>query len=241
MNDFHQHSRFFIDRVNTASGYFLVGGSEIQHIRVKRLEKGGNIIGLDGKGVEYYGEVEATHRDEVICRILEVKKHPQPRCKINLCLSVLKPGPMSMAVEKAVELGVWGIIPIKAERSQRRLYANEAGRLQRIALAAMKQSGQVFLPKVSVSMSLAEFLAMPKGTHRLLYADAQGEGILQANRIANKIFLCIGPEGGFSEAEIEALQENEGTPVSLGRRRLRSETAAMTALAVLQLKNSEKI
>jgi len=236
MNDSH-HNRFIIDSIDSAPPQeFSISGEEFQHLRVKRLKKGDIVIGLDGEGSELTGELTEIAKRKAVFRIIQAEKHFEPEIKISFGLSILKPGPMSFAVEKAVELGVWDIIPLEAARCRRKITSAEIQRLQRIAASAMKQSGGFFLPQVHHYEEFCEILMKRYESHQIIYADPAGESILRIAIQFNRVLLLIGPEGGFTKEEIKLIQDYKGTPGSLGKSRLRSETAAIAALAALQLK-----
>ncbi len=236
MNDSH-HNRFIIDPIKDGLAQeFSLSGEELQHLRVKRLKKGDIVTGLDGKGNELRGELTEIDKRQAVFRIIEGKVHFPPDIKISLGLSIIKPGAMALVVEKTVELGVWDVIPLMAARCRRKLSDAEIGRLQRIAASAMKQSGGFFLPKIHPPEEMGEIMQKRSDSHQIIYADPLGKSIFKTKFKGNMILILIGPEGGFTKEEIKLLQDYDGTPECLGKTRLRSETAAITGLAALQLK-----
>jgi 16S rRNA (uracil1498-N3)-methyltransferase len=157
---------------------------------------------------------------------------------------------MDLVVQKATELGVSGIVPLFTERSVVRLGAQQAERKlnhwRAIAIAACEQSGRNRLPNVAPPVSLAEVLrsgadheggASGAGVHnmRLLLSPAATARIDTLPRPATSVTVLIGPEGGLTNAEQEAAVAAGFLPVRLGPRVLRTETAAIAALTVLQL------
>jgi 16S rRNA (uracil1498-N3)-methyltransferase len=143
------------------------------------------------------------------------------------------PSRFDYLVEKATEIGVVRIVPLVTERTIPRHAKTE--RWQKLCVAAMKQSGRSVLPEVRQPQPLREFISSCGGDALKLIPHEQAEISLSHSRIPGDgpAVVCIGPEGGFSDEEIAIAQEAGFQPVSLGTRRLRTETAAIVACAIV--------
>lgn len=208
----------------------VVEGEEAHHLsRVLRLRVGERFVAFDGSGAEVVAEVLATGAT-VQARVLETR-HPAVEApdEVTLYLALVKGERFDWAVEKATELGVARIVPLETERTEVR-DPGEARRRrwQRLAASAAAQSGRTRVPEVAAPQGLAEALAAAPRPAVLL---APGGGAFP-DRAAS---VFIGPEGGFSEAELQAA---EGVRIAgLGPRILRVETAALAALSLLLLRD----
>jgi 16S rRNA (uracil1498-N3)-methyltransferase len=137
-------------------------------------------------------------------------------------------------VEKCTELGVFSIAPLITERTIAR--GARSDRWHKIALAAMKQSGRSLLPAILQPVAFQEFLqSLEPGSDRLIAHEAVSSPTLTVHtaQLRPRAYVCIGPEGGFSEGEIREALKAGFTTVGMGRRRLRTETAAIVAVAHL--------
>ena len=233
-----RHNRFFVPPGKIVENMFSIAGEEFNHAKVKRLKVGAMVTAVDGAGTEYFGDVSSLSKDRIVCRIIRTVKHSPPPLKIHLGIGVIRPGPMSIAVEKAVEAGVWRIIPIETDNSERKLSAQDIPRLNRIAVSAMKQSGGAYLPEVAPIIPVKQLISAWLEAGMILFADMEGKSLLSVKIGEGDVLILIGPEGGFSQKEIEYLQEIGGYSVSLGARRFRTETAAIVSVAGLMLNNA---
>lgn len=146
---------------------------------------------------------------------------------------------MDIAIQKAVELGVKRIIPIKTERSVVKLDEDKAKKRvthwQNIAIAACEQSGRAFVPQVEPPVALSTLLAKPctAGTLRITLDPLADKKLADLSKPAGEIQLLIGAEGGLSANEITLASQHGFTGVLLGKRILRTETAPLAAIAVM--------
>jgi len=215
-------------------------GTAANHIsRVLRLRAGASLILFDDAGGEYAAIIDAFTRDAVRVTVgdfLPVDRESPLR--VTLAQGVSRGERMDVVVQKATELGVKRIVPILAERTVVRLNAGQAANRLRhwraIAIAACEQCGRNKLPEVAAPMSLQEFLVSdyPEGLRLVLSPQAT----LRARDLpaSSAATLLIGPEGGLSDAEQAAALAAQFAGLSLGQRILRTETAALAALAVIQ-------
>ena len=215
-------------------------GTAAGHIaRVLRLRVGEQLILFDDAGGEYAAIVDAFTRDTVrvaVGEYLDVNR--ESALHVTLAQGISRGERMDVVVQKATELGVKRIVPVLAERTVVRLNdAQAANRLRHwraIAIAACEQCGRNRLPEITSPMSLQEFLVSdyPAGLRLMLNPS----GGLRARELpaSAAATLLIGPEGGLSDAEQAAALAAQFRGMVLGPRILRTETAALAALAVIQ-------
>jgi 16S rRNA (uracil1498-N3)-methyltransferase len=222
---------------NIGSDVLRIEGDEAHHLsRVMRMERGETLRVVDGMGTAYSVTISDIRHETVICAINA--RHPrqnEPLVDVTLAVAVLKNGSrFDVMVEKATELGISAIVPLVTARSIPQRARPE--RWQRIARAAMKQCGRCVLPRVADPLPLIRLLQQDhSGVDRLILHEAATEPLRAAAEVspASKILVAVGPEGGFSEEEILQAVHAGFRAASLGPRRLRTETAAMTAAAIL--------
>ena len=200
--------------------------------KVLRLRPGDEIIAVDGKGTAARLCLTRAGRRDVRGSVLSLQKDlGEPKIQLTIGLSLLKQrARFETFLEKAVELGVWEIQPLIAARTETATWRHE--RAQSIMIGAMKQCRRSRLPQLQRPMSFRDVLSTNSW---VAYAQA-GVAITELLRPPPKqLQVLVGPEGGFSEAEIAMASESNSTLVRLGPRRLRSETAAIAACAAVML------
>jgi 16S rRNA (uracil1498-N3)-methyltransferase len=232
--------RWIADTWNDATA--ALHGDQAQHLsRVLRAQPGMEFDVIAG-GRAWLARIASIDRDSVQFTLLQ-ELETAPALPVTLLLSVFKFDRMEWAIEKAVELGCSRIVPIIAERTEKHL-AQAAGkrveRWRRLALEAAKQSRRSDLPEISDPARLAAMLAAAEqtGPLRILLSETEEDHpllrILQENaNPARGITLAIGPEGGWTAAEIALFVRGGWQSASLGPRILRVETAVIAALAIV--------
>lgn len=229
---------FLVNRNDVHGMTLILRDDEANHLaRVLRKRVGDHIYATDGVDTMYEAAIVRIERDEIECDIVDAKKNVnEPKLEIALAVALLKnPSRTDFLVEKAVELGVRTIIPMLTERT---IPAHEKhARLEKISLAAMKQCGRCYLPKITDLMEFSILVNHAQGyTLRLIPHEKTEQSqfvgsVMQHHENVKSVLLMIGPEGGFTEQEIELATANQFIPISLGPRRLRTETAAISALS----------
>ena len=224
----------------------VITGEDVNHIKnVLRMKIGEEIAvsnGVDGR--EYRCEVAQFLSDEVVCKLRFIKENDvELPAQVYLFQGLPKADKMELIIQKAVELGVYSVIPVATRRSIVKLDDKKAAakqnRWQGIAEAAAKQSKRKIIPKIEKVMSFAEALEMAKELevrlipYELAEDMSHTKEIIERIREGQKIAIFIGPEGGFDETEIALASEVGVEPITLGKRILRTETAGMTVLAWL--------
>jgi 16S rRNA (uracil1498-N3)-methyltransferase len=213
-----------------------ITGDEFSHMtHVMRMREGDAIQVVDGNGNSYEALITSITRQAATCRITaHAQRLHEPARAVTLGAGMLKnPSRFDYLVEKAAEIGVVRIVPLLTERTIPRHAKTE--RWQKLCVAAMKQSRRCVLPEVRQPQPFREFISSCGGGALKLIPHEQAEIPLTPSRISGDgpAVVCIGPEGGFSDEEVAMAQEAGFQPVSLGARRLRTETAALVACAIV--------
>lgn len=211
---------------------------EARHARaVLRAEPGEEIVVVDGEGGWYRVEIDDIDSNQGVGTIQERREEVgEPEINVTVALGVLKKrSRFETFVEKAVELGVRRIVPLRARHSETDTVRTD--RLRKVMIAALKQCRRSRLPTLTEPQSLDALLQEPNCECRLLCHDQANAGpILHAvSDTVNEVLALIGPEGGFSSSEVETALAAGCTPVSLGNRRLRAETAGLATLNAILL------
>jgi len=230
---------YYVDPGQVGSDRLRLRGGEYHHaVRVRRCRVGDHLTVVDGEGHFYAGPVVRLDQDELIVRIEErCEKFGEPRLCITLGLSLLKGAHGEWVVDKGTELGVSIFQPVVAQRCVGRS-SLRTDRWRDKALAAMKQSGRSCWPVVEPVRSLQQVLTAAAGRLVLMAHDedvASAEVIGRRLAASTSVILLIGPEGGFTAEEVMAAREAGALILGLGARRLRSETAALTAVSKVMM------
>jgi len=211
---------------------------ETHHLAtVLRIREGDEFFVTDGFGKLFRCRLEKGRSEYASASIIsEEESISQPTIRICLAMGILKNKQMEIALDWSTQLGIVEFVPLLANFSEHEMGTEGAylERFQKIAIRAIKQSKSVWLPEISEKSSLAEFLKFrAKDFDGLLYADISGVPSLPKRMAVpeTKLAIIIGPEGGLSSAEQAELTEYGAIPFSLGHARLRSETAAVLAVA----------
>jgi 16S rRNA (uracil1498-N3)-methyltransferase len=195
---------------------------------------------FDGSGGEYEASVHSLDSQRML---LDVGRHlPVEReSPLSTCIvQALSSGErMAFTLEKCVELGATRFQPIESERSVVRLQDERAQRRQQhwqqVVIAACEQCGRNTVPAVEESLEFVRWIAqLPPHVLGLVLAPGAGMPLARIAAPAQELLVAVGPEGGFTEVELDLLVRRGFAPVSLGPRTLRTETAAAAALAALQ-------
>lgn len=215
-----------------------IEGDEFAHLtHVMRRKVHDTIMVVDGIGNAYEATIAGITKREAECTIqARHRQLHEPDTDITLGVAVLKNASnFDFLLEKCTELGVRTIVPLHTNRTIPSHAKTE--RWQKLALAAMKQSGRCFLPIVLELTPLATFLANTSAVSLKLIPHEKTESprirqLLQGGS-HSAYAACIGPEGGFTDEEINSAVQHGYSPVTLGKRRLRTETAAIVTVAAL--------
>ena len=236
-------AQFLIQKDKISNGCTILEGEEAHHAKdVFRLKEGDEIRLFDGEGHGWKGLIQVLHKSSIQIQGLSEYSDKNSTPTIILAQSLLPRDSMDWVVEKATELGVSEIQPLFTERCQIKL--NEAKKelkakhWQKTALSACKQSGRLTLPQVQEPIGFRELLD-GLSCYTLVVAANPGKtaqdlkAALSESSNLKSILIVIGPEGGFSEGEIQALKDRGAKEVQFNSNILRSETASVYLLSVL--------
>ncbi len=233
--------RVFVEAALAEGAQIAAGGAAAAHMtRVLRLGRGDRVTLFNGDGGDYPAEILAIRGSRVQIAVLQrVPARPESPLAVTLVQGIARGDRMDLIVQKATELGAAAIQPVVTTRSVVRLDARTAQRKlahwRGIVIAACEQCGRAQLPEISAPLPLPEWLARPAAAARRLQLAVDSERPLgPAAAGAAVIELLIGPEGGLDEDERHSAANAGFRGCSIGPRVLRTETAALAALTVLQ-------
>jgi 16S rRNA (uracil1498-N3)-methyltransferase len=237
--------RFFVPKVDIQGQRGVVAGPELQHLRrVLRLTQGDRITVFDDAGGEHDAVIRSFSSEGAVIEIIRsYDADRESTLDLTLALGLTKGDKMDFVVEKATELGVQTIVPFVSTyavpKLNERKIAARSERWQKIALNAAKQCGRTQIPKVLPLCRFEELLGQARpDTLKLCFWEKETEKSLrplyEQRGIIKAALIVIGPEGGLSAGEAALATENGFYVVSLGRRILRAETAAITAVSLAQ-------
>lgn len=231
--------RVFVDAPLAAGSSQILANETAHHLRtVLRIKPGQSLQVFNGKGGYFDANITACNKKQVS---IELGQHHEVDNESPLAITLLqgisRGQKMDLAMQKAVELGVTRVIPVNCCHTGVKLEQDKAGKRrdhwQKIAINACEQCGRNTVPDVDLPQDFNEALAaQPEGLKIILH-PADGVS-LQSLDPPHHVILLVGPEGGFSETEIEQARKAAFQSVTLGPRVLRTETAAMAALAACQ-------
>ncbi|MFH1213328.1 MAG: RsmE family RNA methyltransferase [Candidatus Neomarinimicrobiota bacterium] len=226
--------QFYIPSERIIDGQFFLEGDEFRHCcRVLRKNAGEKIDIFNGYGRRWSAQIDSIDRNQAKCRILD-EYPPQPRLQPEIILGVglLKSNLIDEIVVNATALGVTDVVPLLSVHAVKNKI-NRA-RLQKLTVTALKQSGLAWISRIHECLSLAEWFDLVRPVPLKMIAEQFDS--LALNRVASlasasQVAVMIGPEGGFSESEMEQARQVGFTAVNIFPYRLRTELAATVAIA----------
>lgn len=236
---------FFVTPGQVREDKIYIEGSDVNHIKnVLRMKIGEELQVSDGNNKQYLCEILAMDAEEVCVSVKEeLERDTELPSKIYLFQGLPKGDKMELIVQKAVELGVYEVIPVATKRAVVKLDEKKATkkteRWNGIAESGAKQSGRNVIPKVTQVMSYKEAMQYAKKLDVVLIPYELAEGMEETRRIVEgiepgqSVGVFIGPEGGFEAEEVAYALEQGAMAVTLGKRILRTETAGLTTLSIL--------
>jgi 16S rRNA (uracil1498-N3)-methyltransferase len=235
---------FFTPDIDTAAKAYMLSEDESKHcIRVLRLKNGDNIVLIDGRGGKYRAVIADDHAKRCVVTITQCELE-QRRAPFYLHLAIAPTknnDRLEWFVEKATEIGIDEISLIDCAHNERSTVKTE--RIEKVAISAIKQSLKAHLPKVNELLSFEQFLKHTSNFTGQKFIAHCNEALLQKqhlNRLYKKqsdALVLIGPEGDFSVEEVKKALSQGFQEISLGSSRLRTETAALYAVAALNMAN----
>lgn len=232
--------RFFVAMPLAVNTTLRLDAEVSHHIsRVLRLKESDLIYLFNNTGAEYSASIENIARKHVTVNIINIKHEEfESPLKINLGQVISKGEKIELVIQKATELGVQSITILYSERSliqpARDRMESKMDHWQKVAQAACSQCWRNVVPIINPTQELATWITQNQDPQKLLLSPVANGQRLRDLQISNPVSILIGPEGGFSETEIALAIRHKFTPISLGPRILRTETAALAAIAILQ-------
>ena len=237
--------QFFAEHSWIGKDQISLSGSDVNHMKnVLRMKPGEDVRICDGSGKTYLCCVNRYEEGRAVLDVFRtLDSDTELPSRIWLFQGLPKGDKMEWIVQKAVELGVYTVVPFAAKRSVVKLDEKKAARKQErwqaIAKSAAEQSGRGIVPKIRSVRTFEQALELASELDVILIPYELEEGMEGTVRMIRKIRpgesvgVFIGPEGGFEEAEVERAREAGASRISLGKRILRTETAGLTALSIL--------
>jgi 16S rRNA (uracil1498-N3)-methyltransferase len=240
--------RFYLPPVECRRNPLTLLEREAHHaLNVLRLRARERVVVLNGAGDEYLCEVLETGRQGVTLNLLHKHNIPPPPFQVTLAQAVTRGKSMETILQKATELGAHRISPILSERTVAHLdtetAASRVEKWERTAIEAIKQCGSAWLPRVDTPLTPQAFLARAEKFELTLIASLQDGARhprdhfesfrVEKNRAPTSVCVWVGPEGDFTPAEVNAIRAAGALPITLGLQVLRSETAAIYCLSVI--------
>jgi 16S rRNA (uracil1498-N3)-methyltransferase len=227
--------RIFVDALAPT---VTVTGDEFHHsVRVVRVRAGEEVEVFDKAGKVARGTVESLERDQAVIRVDEELPSRESKLAIHLAMSIIQLEKFELVLQKATELGVKSFIPLVTGRIElrRERYAGKLERWNKIVFEAVKQSGRSAVPAIEEPKAFEEVIARP-GIKLLFDADQPAS---QWPPSLDAVTIFIGPEGGWSDDELAAARSHGCVFARMGPRRLRAETAAIVACAVVAARSGD--
>ena len=236
---------FYVNPKRVRAGDLVFEQDEAHHLfRVLRKKKGDVVWAVDGEGGAYEVKLVSVSGTRAIGKIIKTRRRfREPVAEVTLAQGVLKGDRFDWLVEKTTEIGIRKIIPMLTETSETVAGPQKLARWKRVALAALKQSGRSILPEITPAKNLKQVLALGATCHyRFIAHSGPGSSPMRIARenhplTTSRAFIIVGPEGGFTEKEIQQARDNGFKVITLGPRRLRAETSGilLTALVLSQM------
>lgn len=236
---------FFVTPDQVSGQNVYIEGSDVNHMKnVLRMKVGEEVEISDGNNHRYLCSIESFEAESVVLQIEEeLNVDTELPSKIYLFQGLPKSDKMELIIQKAVELGVYEVIPVVTKRAVVKLDAKKAdkkvSRWKEIARSAAKQSGRGMVPDVAPVVDYKTALKQAKELDVVLIPYELAEGmeatrkVIEAIRPGQSVGIFIGPEGGFEKEEVMLALSEGAKEITLGKRILRTETAGLTTLSIL--------
>lgn len=214
---------------------FIFEGDELAHFNVVRCTLGEQILCFTGDEFNYLCEVTLVTKKQARAKILQKTVNTKnPKVNITVFQGLVKGEKFDLIVQKLTELGVSTVIPFESEFAVAKANNNKINRLNKVSQEACKQCGRSILINIKDCVKFDEMIKMLNGFDMVLFANEKSTLRSTAELLNKKnIALIIGSEGGFSDAEIEKIQNAGATNFGLGERILRAETACISMSAIV--------
>ena len=226
----------YLPRPSFQENRIRIADEEHRHLVVGRAETGELVEIFDGKGNVWTIAVESVSKRETVGVVRESRTVPPPSVELILGIALIRTAALELALEKAVEIGVTRIVAFAAARSNA-VAGNRHDRWSRIVIEAAKQSKRYHVPVIDTVAKFEQVLKIPAST-KIMFAERDG-GSLESALTGSPALYLIGPEGGWTDAEIAAARAGGFRLVSLGAGILKAETAAIVGGALIRYELEE--
>lgn len=240
--------RFFLPPLECQRQPLILSATEAHHaVNVLRVRERERVVVLNGAGDELLCEVQQADRRQITLKVLQKHAIPPLPYQVTLAQAVIKGKTMDGIVQKATELGAHRIVPILSERTVARVDADDPGgkveKWEASAVEAIKQCGSAWLPRIEPPLTPRAFLGRNEKIDLTLIASLQDGArhprehfqsfLAEHRRLPTSVCVWVGPEGDFTPSEINAIRAGRALPITLGQLVLRSDTAAIYCLSVI--------
>lgn len=230
---------FYNSEIKNTDSFFSFDKEESKHIvKVLRKQENDKIFITNGLGFLFISEITIASEKKCEVKITEIQEFEKPNYNLHIAVAPTKMNDrFEWFLEKATEIGIQEITPIICEHSERKVY--KIDRAEKIIQSAMKQSNQFFLPKINEPISFKDFIKKTDCENKYIAhcVETERKQLKKSITPNQNYVILIGPEGDFSEKEIQLAISNNYHPVLLGNTRLRTETAALVACHTVALIN----
>ncbi len=241
---------FYAPAERISSDKIELPSSESHHaLEVMRLKDGAPAIVIDGLGTAYRGEVVVDREKSVHVRVHSVHRNfGEPSIRLTLAAGLSTGYKFDEVVEKGTELGVIRFVPVISDKSKVRIESVEKARtkthrLEKVAMAAIKQCRRAYLPEISNPTDLRAFMKEtdPSALNLIFVPTSNSESIdrIDINESVNRVTVLVGPESGFTPSEVQQAVDHGYKAVSMGKRILRTETAGPVSVALVMIRLGE--
>lgn len=234
--------RYFVKELNIKNRTATISGQDVHHIRnVMRFKVGDNIVLNSYSGQVFLCQINSITKSTVICDLIEEIENIYKPMNLTLGMSLIKKDKFELVLQKATELGVKAILPIKADNSIVKIndFSNKYDRYISIVKEASEQCERTVLPEIEEPLTLKEIDYNSYDLIIVAYAREDTENrlsdIINVTNKDKNVLLIIGPEGGLSDSEVEYLKTKSVIFKSLGNTILRAETAAIYIISAFKL------
>jgi len=233
--------QFFVETGDIVSDRVSLKGDNFHHLsKVRRVKKGDLLVLRSHGGVTLEAKVESVESDSIECVIIETYRSDESVFSLTLYLAILKGSSFDTALQKAVEVGVTSIVPVVTERTIPDIKGKIESKLKRwekIVLEASKQCMRSFIPEVSEPVTFKDLLSIEIDSEYKILAQPDSEmsfrKLASENKNFSSVSVLIGPEGGFSDKELDSAAEKGWLELNFGKTHMRAETAAVVIPSII--------
>ncbi len=232
------HKRFFVDKIMPET---IISGEEYSHAKnVLRVNVGDEIVILDNSGKEYTAVINSIGKKEICCRVIsENIGDKESKTPVTLLCGALKGDKTELIVQKATELGVSEIVVFSSKFCSAYMNENKLERLNKVAKEAAKQCLRAVAPKVLYFDEFVDALKSVECENKIFACEFADKSDIDLSALKGSCAIVVGSEGGFSEEEFETAKSLGYSGITLGKRILRAETAAISLTAIVMFSLGE--